>query len=270
VPESDELGARLRELRKDAGLTLAQLADRVGMSTSNVSKYENGRIVPSVAVVARLADALRVGADVRAALVDQATSAHSELHAYRALLRPSFRRRQEEIRRMEQQASVVRLFQPNLVPGLLQTAEYTRHVLVGRSDDELASRIERQAILYDESKTFEFVITENALRWRLCPVGGHLAQLDRIASLATLPNVSVGIVPWSADMRQAPRGNMFCLFDASFVLVETMTAELTLREESDIAFYLRAFATLSELAEYGDGALVVLDRIASDLRRLGT
>jgi transcriptional regulator with XRE-family HTH domain len=270
VPESDDLGAKLRELRQAASMTLAQLSDRVGMSTSNLSKYENGKIVPSVAVVARLADALRVGADVRAALVDQATAAHSELHAYRALLRPSFRRRQEEIRKMEQQATTIRLFQPNLVPGLLQTAEYARHVLAGRSDDELASRVERQAILYDESKTFEFVITEGALRWRLCPVVGHVAQLDRIASLATLANVKVGIVPWSANVGTAPRGNMFCLFDASFVLVETMTAELTLREESDTAFYLRAFATLSKLAEYGNGASVVLDRIASDLRQLGT
>ena len=240
------------------------------MSTSNLSKYENGHIVPPVAVVERLAESLRVGSEVRAALVDQATMAHSELHAYRAFIRPRFRRRQEEIRQMEQHATTIRLYQPNLVPGLLQTAEYTRHVMVGRSDDELASRIERQSVLYDESKSFEFIITEGALRWRLCPVVGHLAQLDRIASLATLANVKLGVVPWSAEVGSAPRGNMFCLFDESFVLIETMTAELTLREGADIAFYLRAFATLSELAEYGDGASVVLDRIASDLRQLGT
>jgi transcriptional regulator with XRE-family HTH domain len=256
-------------------MTLAQLASVVGISVPNLSKYENAKIMPSAAVVERLADALGASGYVKAELVDQATTLQRELHAWRALHRPGFRRRQEEIQRAEASATTIRLYQPHLVPGLLQTAEYARHVLAGKRGtenlaDAIASRVERQAALYDESKRFEFVITEGALRWRLCPTPVLLAQLDRIASLSTLANVSVGIIPWSADMTQAPRGNMFCLFDESFVLVETMTAELTLREEADIDFYLRAFATLSELAEHDDGARAVLSRIAGDLRGLGS
>jgi transcriptional regulator with XRE-family HTH domain len=256
-------------------MTLAQLAGIVGMSVSNLSKYENGRITPPVAVVERLADALGAHGEVRAHLVDQATAAHSELHLWRALHRPSFRRRQDEIRQAEANATTIRLYQPSLVPGLLQTAEYARHVLAGKRGtenlaDAIASRVERQAVLYDESKSFAFVITEGALRWRLCPLPDHLAQLDRISSLSTLANVSVGIIPWAAEVGQAPRGNMFCVFDQSLVLVETMTAELTLREEADIAFYLRAFATLSDVAEHDDGARSILARIAGDLRALGS
>lgn len=256
-------------------MTLATLAGVVDLSVSNLSKYENGRITPSVAVVERLADALGATGDERRELVDQATALHAELHAWRALHRPSFRRRQEEIRKAEAAATTIRLYQPNLVPGLLQTAEYTRHVLAGKRvgtnlADAIASRLERQTVLYDEAKTFEFLITEGALRWRVCPIPVLLAQLDRIASLSTLANVRIGIIPWSADVGQARQTNMFCVFDDSLVLVETMTAELTLREDSDIAFYLRAFATLTEPAEYDEGASVILARIASDLRGLGS
>jgi transcriptional regulator with XRE-family HTH domain len=256
-------------------MTLAQLAGLVGMSVSNLSKYENGRIVPSASVVERLADALGARGDLRADLIDRATALHSELHAWRALHRPSFRRRQEEIREAEAAATTIRLYQPNLVPGLLQTAEYVRHVLAGKRGtenlaDAVASRVARQTVLYDEAKTFEFVITEGALRWRVCPTPVLLAQLGRLASLSTLTNVRIGIVPWSADVGQAQQTNMFCVFDESFVLIETMTAELTLREEADIDFYLRAFATLSDVAEYDDGARSILDRIAGDLRGLGS
>jgi transcriptional regulator with XRE-family HTH domain len=256
-------------------MTLATLAGKLGMSTANLSKYENDRITPPVAVVERLADALRVPGDVRAELVDQATALHSELRTWRALHRPSFRRRQAEIAQAEAAATTIHLYQPNLVPGLLQTAEYARHVLAGKRvgenlADAVASRVERASVLYDDGKTFDFVITEGALRWRVCPVPVLLVQLDRIASLSTLANVSVGIVPWSADVGQARQTNMFCVFDDSLVLVETMTAELTFREEADIAFYLRAFGTLSELAEYGEGAAMILARIATDLRGLGS
>jgi transcriptional regulator with XRE-family HTH domain len=256
-------------------MTLAQLAGVVGMSVPNLSKYENDRITPSVAVVERLADALGAPGNERRELVDQATALHAELHAWRALHRPSFRRRQAEIREAETAATTIRLYQPNLIPGLLQTAEYARHVLAGKRvgenlADAIASRLERQTVLYDEAKTFEFVITESALRWRVCPTPVLLAQLDRISSLSTLANVRIGIVPWSADVGQARQTNMFCVFDDSLVLVETMTAELTLREEADIAFYLRAFATLTEAAEYDDGASAILTRIATDLRGLGS
>jgi len=269
-----QLGAKLRELRDAAGITGGQLAGRVGMSQSKISKLETGRLLPSVEDVERLANALRAPDDVKAALLDQATTLHSELHAWRALHRPSFRRRQEEIREAEATATEIRLFQPAVVPGLLQTAEYARHVLtVGRFTgiedvvDSVASRVARQAVLYNESKRFWFVITEGALRWRLCPSRVLLAQLNHIASLSTLTNVQVGVIPWSAHV-PARQTNQFCIFDERMVLVETLTAELTLKEEQDIAYYRSMFSLLEEHAQFGDDANAALQRIASDVRGL--
>jgi transcriptional regulator with XRE-family HTH domain len=264
----------LRELRQDAGLTLDAVAGLVGMTRSTISKYETGKILPSVEVVERLADALSVGTEQRRALIDQATAAHTEVHAWRALHTPSFRRRQEEIRAIEAAATQVRVFQPSLVPGLLQTPEYCRALLqldrvrpVENLTDAVSSRMERQAALYDETKRFEFLITEGALRWRIGSTSVHAVQLHHIAGLATLPNVKVGIVPSLAEVG-ARQTNMFAIFDASAVVVETMTAELTLREEQLVSFYARVFDTLRASAVYGDDARTVLDGIAAELRAI--
>jgi hypothetical protein len=235
---------------------------------------ERGALLISVADVERWADATGASADVKASLIDQATALHTEAHTWRALHGPNFRRHQEELRRMERQATVIRTYQPSVIPGLLHTAGYARAVLevnrYGTEDiaDAVKARVERQAVLYDDGKSFAFVITEAALRWRLCPLAVHLAQLDHVRSLATLPNVSVGIVPWSA-FAPVPPTNMFVVFDASLVLVESLHGEQLLREGQQIERYLDQFATLDALAQHDDEARLTLDRIASDLRASG-
>jgi hypothetical protein len=224
--------------------------------------------------VERWVDAAGAHADMKSALVALCERSHTESRSWRALHRKSFRRHQEELQRLERQATTIRLFQPNVVPGLLQTAEYARHVLQagGYGSDNLAdavaARVERQATLYDQSKKFAFVITEGALRWRLCPVPAHLAQLDRVSSLSTLMNVRVGIVPWSAYVPNRP-ANMFMVLDDEAVLVETMHGEDMLKERQQIDAYLAAFDALDSFAQHDDEARVTLNRIAADLRSLG-
>jgi transcriptional regulator with XRE-family HTH domain len=265
----------LRQLRQDAGMTLEQVAGAIGMTRSTVSKYETGKILPLVSVVERLADALNADADQRRALIDQATADHTEVHAWRALHTPSFRRRQEEIRAIEEAATEVRVFQNAIIPGLLQTPQYCRALLsldrvrpVENLTDAVSSRMERQAALYDESKRFEFVITEGALRWRIGSPSVHAVQLHHVAGLANLPNVKIGIIPLLAEVG-ARQTNMFAIFDASAVVVETMTAELTLREEQLIGLYRRVFETLRASAVYGEDARRLLDGIAKELRQHG-
>jgi transcriptional regulator with XRE-family HTH domain len=256
-------------------MTLEQVAERIDLTRSTVSKYETGKILPSVEMVERYANAVRADDEQRRALIDQATADHTEVHAWRALHTPSFRRRQDEIRAIEAAATDIRVFQPSLVPGLLQTPEYCRALLqldrirpVDDLADAVSSRMERQAALYDESKRFDFVVTEGALRWRIGSPSVHAVQLHHIAGLAQLPNVKVGIIPSLADVG-ARQTNMFAIFDDSAVVVETMTAELTLREEQPVGFYARVFDTLRASAVYGEEARTVLDGIAAELRAIG-
>jgi hypothetical protein len=84
-----------------------------------------------------------------------------------------------------------------------------------------------------------------------------------------LPNVSVGIVPWSVFTPLSP-GTMFVLFDDQVVLVETLHGEQLLKERQQIERYLDQFDVLEALAQHDDEARATLGRIAADLRGLGS
>jgi transcriptional regulator with XRE-family HTH domain len=245
------------------------------MSQSKVSRIESGRLTPSVADVDAIAIALGVSAEVKASLVDQASALQTEVHAWRALHGPSFRKHQEEIRQAERDAATIQQFNPITIPGLLQTPAYCRRVLqlarFGLEDlaDAVASRMERQAVLYDEAKRLTFVVTESALRWRLVPVNVHLEQLDRLASVSAFGNVRLGVIALTADAPALPM-NQFVLFDDQLVLVETLHGELTVKERGQIESYGAALDALDSLALHGDDARAFLARIADDLRQLGS
>lgn len=100
-------------------------------------------------------------------------------------------------------------FQPATIPGLLQTAEFTRRIYgFALEGEKLVSAMralqQRQNVLYDQDKHFTCILTEQALRWRLAPNPVMSAQLHHIASLSTLANVTVGVIPWSAEVGEAP------------------------------------------------------------------
>jgi transcriptional regulator with XRE-family HTH domain len=265
----------LRQLRHDAGLSATTLADRLGRSQAWVSKVETGRLVPAVGAVERWANATHASPQQAAEVIDLARAERSTLQSWRGLHRQGFEHHQAEIQRWEQQASRVRLFQSGAVPGLLQTAGYMRHNFelgsaaarrnINRS---IESGLGRQRVLDEPGRTFEFVVTEGALRWRLCPTDLHVAQLDHLAAKSRQGNISIGIIPWARRVH-ARQVNMFCMFDDAFLLVETVTAELSLKDPQDIEAYAATFTALQQAAEYGDDARVILDSIANDLRQLG-
>lgn len=262
----------VRTLRRNAGLTGVELARLVGISQSRISRIETGHLVPQADEVDRLADTLRVDADTREQLHDQARAARSSMRSWRALHARGFAQHQTDIARMEQAASKVRMFQPNIVPGLLQTAEYARHAIELATTSEdielgVARRMARQSILYERGKTFEFLMTEGALKWRIVPTNVHIGQLNHLASLATLANVSIGVIPWHAQVG-AHQSTMFCLFDDASAYVELLNGEVTTEDRNDVAQYATTFAALTQAADMGDDAIAELRRIANELAGL--
>jgi transcriptional regulator with XRE-family HTH domain len=262
----------VRTLRRRAGLSGVELARLVGISQSRISRIETGHLVPQVDEVDRLADALRADASTREQLQDQARAARSSMRSWRALHARGFAQHQTDIARMEQAATQIRMFQPNIVPGLLQTAEYARHAIelaTTSQDIELgvARRMARQPILYDRARSFEFLIPEGALRWRIVPTDVHVGQLHHVASLATLANVSVGVIPWHAQVA-AHQSTMFCLLDDASAYVELLNGEVTTEDRNDVAQYAATFAALSAAAVTGEDAIAELERITSELARL--
>jgi hypothetical protein len=163
--------------------------------------------------------------------------------------------RQREIAELEKSAHTIRTFQPVMVPGLLQIADYARRVMemtYTASPDipaAVAVRMERQTILYDQSKQFEFIVTEAALRWRPGPAELMRAQLDRLASVGSLPNVALSLVPLGET--PIPLLHPFVVFELegeALVTVETYSTELQLHDTQDIDRYRQVLNQLRQAA----------------------
>jgi hypothetical protein len=188
----------------------------------------------------------------------------TETTSWRILHRLGLTQRQREIAELERAAIAISTFQPTMVPGLLQVADYARRVMAqGNPSSQadlagaVAQRIERQAVLYDQTKRFEFIITEGALRWRPGPPELMVAQLDRLISVASLPNVSLGVLMLE---QEAPDAYLhpfviFELDDEELVTVETLSAELQVNEPQEVAVYRRTLERYRGAARWGDQAV---------------
>jgi transcriptional regulator with XRE-family HTH domain len=276
----ERLGAELRRARELAGLSGRQLAQRIGISQSKVSRAESGSALLSLPEVAAWASAAGASAEVADLLAALTGAVYTEVHNWGSLLeeRPHI---QGDIQDLESRARRVLTFSPSLVPGILQTAEYARRVfamfqpayLEQDLPEVLAARLDRQLALFSGRQRFEFLITEAALRWRPGPPALLLAQLDRIASLSTLDNISVGVIPLDAEA-VAYTSHTFLLFEMAereegdaTVLVETIHANLVVNDPQSIALYRARWSLLEQMAFSGDAARDFLAAIGSDIRK---
>ncbi|MDG5807560.1 helix-turn-helix transcriptional regulator [Streptomyces ossamyceticus] len=268
------LGARLRELRAEAGLTGAVLAQRAGVGQPTVSKVETGRMVPSVDVLDRLSGAL--GLDESTArevreLLHAVMAAPGADHQAEGTTPGAGSTVDEEVR----SAQLVRSFQCVVLPALLQTAEYARHVfasvpnstpdLIGRA---VAARVERQSVLYEPGRESVFVLTEAVLRtWPGSPAL-MLAQLDRLLAVESLDTVRLGVIPWRRRVPVLPRHG-FTLCDQRAVVVETFDRERVSADSAELVAYEDTFARFEEAAIFGDEVRELLLRSMADFRSLG-
>ncbi|MEU3506298.1 Scr1 family TA system antitoxin-like transcriptional regulator, partial [Streptomyces hundungensis] len=167
------LGSALRALRESSGMEAKAVARSAAMSRSKLSKIENGNTSPSVTDVDCILTALGVSEEVKTQYMVAARAAATEITAWRLIRRLGYNRKQQQVQALESQTHLLRLFQPSLIPGLLQTPEYIRAVFVRRNltevqlDRTIGARLARQAVLYDDGKKFRFIITESVLRWRI-------------------------------------------------------------------------------------------------------
>ncbi len=278
--ELRRLGLALRGLRLDVGLTGQQLAEQVGLSQSTVSRIELGQAVPSLVDVDRWADVTRASADQQVELRELVAAVAVETISWRKAIRRGLSELQRDVRDLEAKAATILNFQPTIVPGLLQTAEYTRRLVLsgypgGRPDigPAVEARLARQAVVYDEAKHLEFLIAEVALRWRIGPPHVMLAQLDRIISMATLPNVTIGIIPQAAEVTVWHIHGFAILDDPSeghpLVRVETLTTGLSISDPDAVERYREAFRLLYQAAVFGEQAERLVRGLMTDLRRPG-
>jgi transcriptional regulator with XRE-family HTH domain len=264
VDDRATLATRLRELREDAGLSTTRLAAQLGWSQSKVSKIENRRTKPSVDDVRAWAAATGATAEVTAELTNIAESIQVASIIWDRTLTGGRAAHQRSIGRTLAEATRMQVFQHAAVPGLLQTAEYARSVLaladvfgVGDTARAAAARVERQTALYEKGRQFDFLISEAALRFRPVPHDALAAQYDKILSVATLPGVSMSILPTGIrpSTVHAHPFVIYTLPDSSqLATIETYTRELTLTDPEEIRVYSRVYDALLADSATGEQA----------------
>lgn len=227
------------------------------MSASKLSKIETGKLSPSADDVDRILTSIGVSEAVKAEYMEAARAVATEATAWRLIQRAGLHKAQKQLQAVEADMRLLRVFQPALVPGLLQTPEYMRAILSRHDDltDEsvrltISARLERQEVLYDKSKTLRFVITEPVLRWLIVPPPVMAGQIDRLISLSRLPNIDIRVVPLTGAQRDIPN-HAFVIRDDRSVNVETVHAKVTVTDPRDVALYVAKFDGFAEHALAG-------------------
>ncbi|WP_326821169.1 helix-turn-helix domain-containing protein [Streptosporangium sp. NBC_01756] len=198
-------GYELRRYRQEAGLSQSKLARRMGYSLGTVSMAETGRRPPTEDFARRCDEALGAeGALVRI----------KEMIDNVAARLPAWFRPWAEI---EQTAESLRTWQPLIMPGLLQTADYARVLFSNEPcapaedvERSVAARLDRQLILEREvPPTLWVVLDEGVLGRRVGNASIMLGQLDHLLQMARRPYVTVQIVPSEAGSTVGLLGGFF-------------------------------------------------------------
>ncbi|WP_329217736.1 helix-turn-helix transcriptional regulator [Streptomyces sp. NBC_01485] len=262
----EALGKRLREIRKDSGLTARELASRAGWHESKCSRLENGRTTPSDGDLR--AYAMHCGATGQAAdLIATARNINGSYVEWRRMERSGLRRAQASVIPLWERTRHFRAYSSWLVPGPFQTRAYIeallrsirdRRALPDDLEEAVQVRVDKQRILHEGPRRFAVILEESTLRHRIGGAETMAGQLGHLLSLATLPNVSLGVIPLSADRTALWPVEDFWIFDDAQVNIELVSAFLTVTQPHEVGMYARTFADLADLAVYGASARALI------------
>ena len=267
------LGARLREIRKDAGLSGRALAAATGQHFTRVSKIENGVQHPSDQDIRVWCHACAAGPQLPD-LIATARAVESAYLEFQRQARAGMRRvlGAHTMPRYER-TRLFRIYEHNVVPGLFQTAAYTAAMLsfwIGflevpnDIDAAVAARMERQRILFQREKQFAVVLEEQALRTWFGTRQVQQEQLNRLLEIMSMPTVSLGIIPLMTE-RTAVASAGFWIFDRSLAALETPTASVEVTQPQEIELYARMFAHLQAAAIHGPPARALIIKALGEL-----
>lgn len=249
---------RLREIREQARLTGQGHARACGWDPAKTSRIEHNHAVPSAEDVRTWCRVC--GADGEADdLVASLRTVEGMWVEWRRLTQNGLYQAQQARAKIRSRTRRYRCYQSWLIPGVLQTPTYAEAVLrseqqrrglIDDVDKALAARLERRQLLADPNRTFAFLIEESVLR---SGVGGHHVlreQMDYLVDVATLPNVSLGLIPAGPDRSHWPTEG-FWIYDATQVNVELISGDLTITQPREIEEYSDTFSEFAGLAVYG-------------------
>lgn len=272
------LGSQLRRLREAKGVTRDDAGYTIRASGSKISRMELGRVSFKERDVEDLLDLYGVDEEEAQALIALARQANSPgwWHKYSDVLPDWF----QVYVGLEEAALLIRLYEVQFVPGLLQTADYARAVirlgLPSASADEVERRVglrlARQEVLKKESggPRLWAVVDEAALRR---PIGGGevmRAQLVRLIEAAREPNITLQVVPFRSGGHAAEAGAFtimrFPEVDLpDVVYLEHLTSALYLDKREDVEKYTEVMERLSVEGESPERTIDILSGMLEEV-----
>ncbi len=270
------LGAELRRLREHAGITRDDAGHAIRSSASKISRLELGRTGFKPRDVADLLKLYGVAEEAECAtLLALARYANTPdwWHAYSDVIPAWF----EPYLGLEQAATIIRTYEVQFVPGLLQTEQYARAVIrlagdaTGQLERQVALRMQRQRILLRaRPPRLWAVIDEAALRR---PVGGAATlrgQIDQLIEMAGMGHVKIQLLPFSAGGHTACGGPITLLrFPGDkipgVVYLEQLTSAIYPSKAADLSYYWNMLNRLAAEAETPAATIASLQRIRSQV-----
>jgi transcriptional regulator with XRE-family HTH domain len=271
------IGAQLRRLRTEQGISREEAGEAIRASEWKIHRLENGQVSfkeRDVIDLLRLYGVADPGEVAAFVILAREANQPGWWHHYGDVLPQWFRAYVD----LESAAVLIRSYEAQFVPGLLQTEEYMRAVIRGAHLDEsseeverrIALRMARQVLLTQEhAPRLWAVVDEGALRR---PVGGPdvlRVQLERLIEAAELPNVRLQVLPFAAGAHPAMVGAFSILRFPEpelpdVVYLEHLTNALYLEKREDVEEYLHVIDTICLRAARPDRTIEILGRILKE------
>lgn len=250
------LGTELRRLREQAGRTIEEAADALECSDSKVSRIETGQVRVTLRDVRELLDLYGVGGRRREAIIEVAEKARVRAWWQAYGDAPGI-----PMVGLQAAAAAIQTYEAQLVPGLLQTADYARTVIEAIAPDldseqvrrRVELRMERQARLAEDNPPdLTAVLDEAALQRTIGTAEIMGKQLLHLAGAAELSTVTLQVLPFGKRQHAGLSGS-FTIFrlpepDPAVVFLEQLTRDLYLDTDTELRRYTAAFERLCHLA----------------------
>jgi transcriptional regulator with XRE-family HTH domain len=272
------VGAQLRRLRTDMGLTRDEAAKAIRASEWKIHRLENGQVgfkerdIVDLLALYEVTDPGEVAAFL---MLTREANAPGWWQHYGDVLPPWFRTYVD----LESAASLIRTYEGQFVPGLLQTDDYMRAVVRGahldESSEELGRRVRlrmaRQTLLTREHPPRLWAVVDEAALRR--PVGGRevmRGQLERLLDATKLPNVTLQVLPFGAGAHSAMVGAFSVLRFAGqqlpdVVYLEQLTSALYLDKRDEVERYLDVMEQLCVDSQPPAETVELLSKILHEL-----
>jgi transcriptional regulator with XRE-family HTH domain len=270
------LARSLRQLREGADLTIEEVAEKLEISASTVSRMETAQVGVRPRDLGFLLDMYEVSGPERDQLLQIARERRQQRWWQEYADLPNF-----TLAGLEDDASTIVQFSALLVPGLLQTEAYARAVLEAIRLDakpidierRLELRIHRQALLTrKDAPEYWVVLDEAAVRREVGGPAVMAEQLGQLIELSRLPNVTLQVLPFTSGEHPAMDGDFTILHyresaDPDVVYIENTGGDMYLEEREVARRYNKLFDHLRAAAQNPGESIRTLGSIQSQLDR---